>query len=624
MPTALTKPQAIPSIQHRSATFERASLDIDKREIALSLSSDEPCRMFGIDEILDHRESSIRLQRLRDAGVFLWNHDRNAVLGRIVDVKTDGRRLTATVRFAPATNRLAEEKMRDVEAGILRETSIGYRVYNVLLESSTEEVDTYRVMDWEPFEGSLVSIPADCSVGVGRSATPDESNPPYALPAAPSAAIQTRSINMPDPVQTPTVDDALKLERQRNNDIQAIADKLAGKIPGVVEMARSMIRDGNPVEDMQKWVVNAAGGREITSSAPTLPEMEKQGKRSFSLLRLLGSFERDSHIDAGFEREVSQAIRKSSGRTHRGEITVPNEVFGMASRALQATVATAGGFTVDSVMLPLIEKLDNLMVLGQLGVTRLSGLVGNVAIPRQTGGSTAYWVPENGVLTDSASTFDQITLTPHTVGATMPVGKQLIVQSSIDAEAFARSELQLRIAIAIDLAAFQGSGGAGQPLGLFNQLTATTGGTIESGKVCKVTFGGAADYADMVSFQAQPLQSNVATGNWAYVIDPQTFGKLKTVARLSSTASGFLFEGTFVNGTIDGYSAKISQHVPSHYMCFGAWNQMLFADWAGVDLVVDPYTLAKYQEIQVTTHMMVDLAFRHLEAFCVSSDSAIQ
>src|SRR5690606_14467742 len=137
----------------------------------LSLSSEAPVRMFGVEEILDHSPSSVRLERLKGSGPLLWNHNRDSVIGRLENVRLDGRRLVATARFAPATNKLAEEKWRDVQAGILRETSIGYRVHAAKLERTTDEIDTYRVIDWEPFEGSIVSIPADTSVGAGRAAS---------------------------------------------------------------------------------------------------------------------------------------------------------------------------------------------------------------------------------------------------------------------------------------------------------------------------------------------------------------------------------------------------------------------------------------------------------------------
>lgn len=633
----------MPVVQYRTAVFERETIDEGKREIRVSLSSEAPVRAYGVEEILDHSESCVRMGRLRQSGVFLWNHDRNAVIGRLVDAKLDGRKLVATVRFAGPTNKLAEEKWHDVQAGILRETSVGYRVYDARLERSTEEVDTYRVTDWEPFEGSLVSIPADCSVGVGRSATTNQDE------TLPLPAQSTRSDSGHPSMETPTKPDAgnvitfadaqrqaaeagnaaLTAERSRVAAINEIVAKVGDKIPGLADKARSFIKDGKPVEEFQRsLLVDDLGAKSNLSTVPALSEMEKDGKRSYSLLRLF-RHHLDPNVDIGFEREVSGNIRKLSHRQHQGDFTIPSEVLGIGRRAMNATSATAGGYTVSTDLLgdEMIPLLNNMTVAGGLGVRRLSGLVGNVAIPKQSGGATAYWVAEGAAITASASTFSQVLLTPRTCGAQTAVSKQLIAQSSIDAEAFARMELMERIAIEIDRVFFNGTGADGQPMGIFAKQVATTAGTPETGKVSKVTFSAAPSFSKLTNFIAQLMTSNVPLANLGWVINPTTYGVWAVTPRISGAAAGFLYEGSPNAGTAAGVSAKISNHLPTataNRCILGAWNQALWADWAGMDVVVDPFTRAAYQEIVVTTHTMLDFAFRHLQAFVVSTDSAAQ
>jgi HK97 family phage major capsid protein/HK97 family phage prohead protease len=635
--------RTVPSVQYRTAELERASIDKEARTIRVSLSSEAPVRQWGIEEILDHKAASIRLKRLRENGVFLWNHDLDQVLGRIQGVEVKDGKLQCEVRWA--TNSFAEEKWRDVQEGILRETSIGYRVYDAVLEQHTDEVDTYRVMDWEPFEGSLVSIPADSSVGVGRSAASTQDAPPLVLPSASSRAASStasQSFPMPDTITPPAaapaaainVDEvrnqAQQAERTRVSEITTIAGRLAAKVPGLAERAAQFIRDGKSVEEFQRTIlVDDFGAKPINSEAPALKDMEKSAKRQYSVRKLINSFnpDRKDAEDIGFEREVSQAIRAAGYRKFQGDFTIPAECLGiglMGKRTMQATSATSGGYTIATdLMGEMIEKLDEQMYLSRLGVRRLAGLVGNVNIARQTGGATAYWVAENAAITDSELTFDMLALTPHTVGATTPFSKQLLGQSSFDIEAEVRRELQMRLALAIELAFLQGTGAAGQPRGLFNQTLATTAGTPEAGKVCKHTYSSAADFADIVTQIAQFAKAKVPLQNIAWLIDPDTWAKWQTKSK--DTGSGqFLCTGTLEAAVVNGYPAIVTNNVPSSKTAVGSWSQAYYGSWAGLDITVDPYALKKQQAIEVTVFNMVDFAFRHLEAWVVSTDSGAQ
>lgn len=641
--------QNIPSVITRSFALERELVVDEAREVPVSLTSEAPVEDFpGIQIILDHGERSVRLDRLRKSGPFLWNHNENEPIGVLSDVKLADRKLNARARFSK--NPFADEKYRDVKDGILRNTSARFRIMpdSLKLVERTDKLVTYRCMDWEPYEGSLTSVPGDFSTGVGRSASQADT-PTIALPADPLAAAtptvtRTMSASTLEPVVAPDTtqdlnrklaqagNEALSAERSRVTQINDIAGKLRGKINGIDEKAASFVRDGKPVEEFQRSIlVDDVGAKEITTQAPALADMEKDAKRKFSVIKVLRSHmdEFKGTVDIGFEREVSQAIRKASFRSHTGELTIPSEAMGIGRRSLNATTATAGGYTVANDLLgsEFIEKLDAVTVVGRLGTRRLSGLVGNVSIARQTGGATAYWVAEGAQISQSQATFDQVALTPKTVGASTPISKQLIAQSSLDAEAFARQELMMRIALAIDAAAFTGTGANGQPQGIFNKTVATTAGTVEAGKVSKVTFGAAATYAKLINFVTQMLQANAPLANAGWVINPTTYGVLATAPRISGAAAGFLFEGRADAGTMAGYPAFVTNQsttVALSKAVFGAWNQMIYGDWAGMDVVVDPYTRAAYQEVVVTTHTMLDFVFRHLEAFVVSTDSAAQ
>ena len=148
----------------------------DVRQAELSLSSEEPCRRWFGDEILSHDAEAVDLSRLQEIGVVLFNHDRDRVIGRVLSVRLDeaARKLRAVIQFDEDEE--SEHVYQKVRSGTLRGVSVGYAVdvwesVEAGAKSSNGrftgpcEVATR----WTPYELSIVSVPADATVGVGRS-----------------------------------------------------------------------------------------------------------------------------------------------------------------------------------------------------------------------------------------------------------------------------------------------------------------------------------------------------------------------------------------------------------------------------------------------------------------------
>ena len=160
--------QTLP-MQYRSLEIRQDDIKDEDRSVALSFSSEEPGqRMQGL-EILDHSRGAARMERINNGAPLLWNHDPDEQIG-VVDMATigDDKRGHAVVRFGKGPK--AQEIFQDVKDGIRKLVSFGYRIHEVTdVERSKEGENSYRVTDWEPFEISLVSIPMDTTVGVGRA-----------------------------------------------------------------------------------------------------------------------------------------------------------------------------------------------------------------------------------------------------------------------------------------------------------------------------------------------------------------------------------------------------------------------------------------------------------------------
>ena len=149
-------------VQRRYLTINEPKADSDQLEF--SFSSETPVTRYFGDEVLDHDRDAVDLSRL-NGGVapLLLNHDPDRVLGIVERAWIDEKR-RGMARITWATNDLARQVRQDVEAGVMPNISVGYAV-----QQAEQEGDVMRVTRWQPIELSVVSIPADASIGVNRS-----------------------------------------------------------------------------------------------------------------------------------------------------------------------------------------------------------------------------------------------------------------------------------------------------------------------------------------------------------------------------------------------------------------------------------------------------------------------
>lgn len=600
----------------RDLAIDRAAssaITDDDRTVEVAFSSEEPYeRYFGI-EILDHSPSAVRLGRLQNGGAVLVDHDTRDHVGVVELVRVDGdRRGRALLRFGRSAR--AAEILQDVRDGIRSLVSVGYRVHDMVLDrrGAKGEPDSYRVTDWEPFEISLVSVPADPSVGVGRSDTQTTrikeihmDTTTHEQPAAPAPAVDTREIE----------NKARTAEMARIRGIQSIGDhfKLGDK-------ATKAIEAGTSLDDFRALTIEHLG--QTAKPVDTDLGLTAREVKQFSFLRAIHALanpnDRRAQDAAAFEYECSRAASEQMGKSARG-ILIPSDVL---KRDLSVGTTTAGGHTVATDLLAgsFIDLLRNRSYMMQVA-TVLSGLNGNVAIPRQTSGATAYWVAEAGAPTESQQAFDQVTLTPKTLGGYTDFSRRLMLQSSIDVEAMVRRDLAAVLALEIDRAALHGSGSSNQPTG----VAATSG----IGSVAGGTNGLAPAWSHIVALESEVAIDNADIGALMYVTNAKVRGKLKTVEKASSTAQFVWADG---DTPLNGYRSLTTNQVSSTLtkgsssgVCsaifFGNWADLLIGMWGGLDLLVDPYTASTTGTVRVTALQDVDVAVRHPESFAAMLDA---
>lgn len=622
----------------RVLSVSREHINEERRTVELAFSSELPYeRWWGI-EVLDHAAESVRLGRLADRAALLLEHDTGKQVGVVESVTLGEDRVgRAVVRFGRSA--LAEEIWQDVVDGIREKVSVGYTIHRAVLEEERDDgPDVYRVADWEPHEISIVAVPADASVGVGRSTaaqvdeqtieqiTDTQEDRPVTEKKNEGAPEVRVKDNAPAPVAAPSAEDVRKAELSRIENIEALGDQFEATHEGSREMARKAIRDGVSLDAFRGEMLKHVG-----SVAPKVaPElgMDEKEVRQYSLINAinyqLNPQSRAARDAAAFEIEVSDALSDKTGQEFRG-IGIPMDVL-RDKRDLTVGTATAGGHTVGTNLLggSFIDVLDKASLVLQRG-TVLRDLVGNIAIPRQTSGATAYWVAESGAPTESAAAFDQVTMSPKTVAGFSDISRKLLQQSSIDIEGFVRRDLGKRLALAIDLAALHGSGTSNQPTGV-----ASTSGI---GSVAGGTNGAAPDWDDVVDLESAVSVDNALMGDLAYVTNAAVAGKLKKTAKVSSTDSRMILDGSVAGGLeMNGYPVFVTNQVSSTLtkgtssgVCsaifFGNWSDLLVGFWGGLDLLSDPYTASSSGTVRVTAFQDIDLAVRHAESFSAMLDA---
>lgn len=632
----------------RELTFDvRAeSLDDAKRTVELSFSSEEPYARWWGTEILDHGKSAIRLGRLNGGAALLMDHDTRDQVGVVEKAWITGRKGHAIVRFGKSAR--AEEIFQDVKDGIRKLVSVGYRIHKLVLEKQQDEESTYRATDWEPYEISIVSVPADTTVGVGREGAPppfdprslvkeeeDDMNmtrnaagavaaPAIAAAAGAAAPAPAAEVRHAAPAAA-AVDNGqlLAAERQRVASIRDMGQRL-----NCVELARAAEDAGHTLDQfIADYRARAGAASQITVAETPAIGMSERELNRYSLVRLLAATAMPDNAEArraaAFELECSEAAQQRGHQGKAGTFRVPFDVLAQ-SRDLTVGTATAGGNLVATDLRSgsFIELLSNAMSVMQMGATMLTDLNGNVAIPRQTSGASIFWVAEGGTVTESNLAFDQVALTPKTAGTFVDMSRQLLLQSSISVEEFVRRDLALRMALGLDLAALNGSGSSNQPRGVLN--------TAGIGSVPGGTNGAAPTWPHIVGLESKVSIANADVGTMGYLTNSAVRGKLKTTQKFDGT-NGVPVWGDG-NEPLNGYPARVSNQVPSNLtkgtasgvcsaILFGNWADVLIGMWGGLDILPNPYILSGTGSVRIEVYQTCDVQVRHPESFAAMVDA---
>ena len=627
------------------------SASITKREDGarvMSFSSESEIELWpGTFEILSHDPGACDMSRLQNGGMLLFNHDRGFQLGRLDSCSIDADKMgrCAVTEAMRSQTTQAQEVWKDIDSGVLSNTSVGYKPLAYVKEEREDGTTLYRVTKWQPSEVSIVTIPADLSTGVDRAdnttntAEMNKNNRYQRRFLEPDTGANATTGTAGQGTQAAPVVGTVTIERERQSGVdqerqrmQSIA-KLCTDY-GAPEIMNRALTDGlnsDQVRDLLLKKLNESNQNVRQAVSPI--GLTSREAREFSFVKLIRSRldpnNRALNEDAKFELEVCEAARYSSKRSVKG-LLIPSDVLLAESGRMRADpvpfsiagggvgTGTGGNVVATTLMAgSFIEALRNKCRLMAIS-TNLAGLVGNINIPRQVGLLEADWVGENDIAPGTQFDFEVLPLSPHTLAARSIVTREMILQPALGVEALVRGELINAFARKIDKSGFYATGGTNQPKG----LKFTTG-------LRAVQFADTyPTYTELVAMKVKIAKANVDTDTLVYVSNAEFEGYAETNLKFPTAVNGGVVSGLaqagliLENGKINGKAFLSTNQVTDGDVWAGDFSQFLVGMLSGLDLMVDPYTLSDRGAVRLNGFQDFDLNVRHPEAICYGSKTA--
>lgn len=375
----------------------------------------------------------------------------------------------------------------------------------------------------------------------------------------------------------------------------------------------------------------------VQTQTQSIPKDQIRLIKEFRLMRAVSVLAAGKPLD-GVEAEVSQEgsneFRQQSGLTAEGNLQIPRFLTagGMKEfRDITAGTPSTGGYTIATDLLGLIPFLDTRLAVMQMGATMLTGLRGNVDFPRNITVASATWEGENDDNAETTPTFDKLSMSPNRLGAFTDISKQNLAQTSIDMENFIRNQLNRAVSRALDYALINGDGVTELITGILNTAGINT--------VSLGTDGGSPTYGKIIDMETELATDDADFGTLGYLTTPGVRGFLKQTEVANGTGRFVWQDGGMpaMNqprvDLLNGYRALVSTQVPNdltkgsgtnlHAVIYGNWSELVIGQWAGIDLVVDPYSNSKKALVTLVINSWWDAIVRHAASFCAIKDADI-
>jgi len=368
-----------------------------------------------------------------------------------------------------------------------------------------------------------------------------------------------------------------------------------------------------------------AEAAEQRTAAQKLNEAEKKAGKPFSFAKFIREIG-EGHL-SGVEAEAAQLGAEEYrrlGLTQVGHV-IPSCVLRSAAGQNYGTNAD-GGYLVETMAPKYVEVLKAHLAVAQMGATVLTDLVGTLPVI-SSAQIAAGWGAEAAQASVTKAAFARATMTPHRNYVRCAVTKDLLKQTSLDVDQYLLDLMVQAHANAIENAVFNGSGSSGQPTGILTLAPVDGSGTIVP--IAMGANGAAISYAKVVEMESAINANDANRGNLGYITNAKVIGACKSTEKASGAGRFIIEEGQ--ERRLNGYPCGMSSFVPSNLtkgsasgicsaLVFGNWADLYIGEWGGLDIVVDPYTLASSAEVVLTLNAWNDVLVAEPKSFAVIRD----
>jgi len=654
--------------QPQEAMFDldRAAINEQERTVDLAWCSELSYPRWWGNEILDCKPKSVRMERLRNKAALLLNHDTERQIGVIEQASLDkDKKGRARVRFSRSP--LGEEIFADVVDGIRTKVSVGYRIHDIVLESKEEDVSTYRVTDWEPYEISVVSVPADDTVGVGRGIS---GQPEKAKAMTQEAKEPSRAEQSPEPAATLAArlsNESATVradERKRHSELVRELNAIGAMWPEISgpEMAQKAAEDPDMTADAFRQVVLQEVAKR-KSSPPTITGRVERGTgvqdrpqygsgirevmRNTTTYRgvgkLLGMDDQEAAYRAGMFLRVALCGDQHAAQWCRenGVVLRMGAFDGAEVRGADVDVRTIGSSTFGSAGWLIPQEMSTAMIVNreQYGVARRLARMwpmttATLQIPRWRSGTTAYFVGEGTQGTASDPSGDQITLSLKDMMCVTKFGKSTAMDAIISLADFITEE-QSRARAVLEDSVFISGTGTGAQGGITGVKTLLDDSANSINRVQAVSGHDTIpeiDATDIALLMGKlPVYARAgARFVCSGVSEANIFGRLKLVAGGNTIQT---LQGNVLEQDYGGFPITVAHDMPSDagatingttIMAFGNFMMGVAFGHATQSLMtVDPFTLADYNQTKITTVERIDIVAHGIERSTTGSSGCI-
>ena len=585
-------------------------------EYVFSLCSDAPyereSKQFGVyDEVLVISEESVDFSRLNSgACAFLRDHDPEKVLGVIVKAWIDGNKVKCKVKFSDRED--VQAVVRDIQAGIMTCTSVGYTIdkYHFSTENGKKTMYADRFMI---YEGSLVGIPADISVGYNRSLDREEHemqcNGPKEKPEEKAEGTPDgQKPACPEQKESPCEGAEKKAcgEQEKKSCGEECANegecakgpceeqeeiRSLGDLMECPELAEAFIREKRSYSDFKKAVKEH-------NSIEGIKETKKMNK--FSLRKaLLNAVGRMSNEEASFERGVIEENKRKFGVTDADIVVTKAQLRDFnGTEALNQTTYKPGMYA------PVLRAPVTKDAVG----TRKVAVAGqSISFSVATSGLNAGYVDINGEIPSATMDFTLKTMTPKKYGCFVDVSYQSLLQDDPSAEAVIMEDIGKALAQTADYAFFNGLSGSNQPVGLLNVANVNT-----------VTLSGAPTLSTALEFEKKIRESFDYSGDLKWVFGTDAYYQWASTPYSAKEQNKMLLDPD--TRKCLGYDAFIDHNIPASAVILGNFGEALEANFDGISIrvVTEDKDLSRKQAIEIQAFAANDYVFRRPKSFCKS------